>query len=255
MESVKLDCTALIKTFNRPIVLFHLLESIRKYYADLPIIVIDDSEDDKKVINKKHCDTFNAQWIELPFDTGLSEGRNVGVNAIKTKFTHIFDDDNLLQDGTRFEKLQYLLENTDIDLIGTVTNNDKICSTYAHKFINVAIDYDINYDKYTITTSKNLKDEDKIHCPLPDHSLYKCHIVHNNFMTYTSKLKECPWRSYLKLQEHELFFVDWHFKNFTVATCPEIILNATIFIKKEYRAFRKRNFLRDDELTMIYVDD
>ena len=52
MEHVKLDCTALIKTFNRPPVLFHLLKSIRTHYPDLPIIVVDDSTDDKKIINK-----------------------------------------------------------------------------------------------------------------------------------------------------------------------------------------------------------
>ena len=60
MEKIKLDCTALIKTFNRPPVLFHLLQSIRKYYPSLPIIVIDDSLDEKKIINKKHCEEFNA---------------------------------------------------------------------------------------------------------------------------------------------------------------------------------------------------
>lgn len=150
MENLKLDCTALIKTFNRPPVLFHLLQSIRKYYPNVPIIVIDDSLDEKKPINKKHCDEFNAHWLELPFDTGLSEGRNIGLQLVKTKFTHIFDDDNLLKDGTRFQKMQYLLENTDIDLIGTVTQNDKICSTFAHKFISVETQEDQDYTRVRV---------------------------------------------------------------------------------------------------------
>tara|TARA_Y100000389_G_scaffold165150_1_gene169230 strand:+ start:269 stop:1033 length:765 start_codon:yes stop_codon:yes gene_type:complete len=254
MEHVKLDCTALIKTFNRPPVLFHLLKSIRNCYPDLPIIVVDDSTDDKKIINKNHCTEFNAHWLELPFDTGLSEGRNAGLSLVKTKFTHIFDDDNLLKDNTRLQKMQYILENTDIDLIGTVTQNDKICSTFAHKFINVETKEDKDYTKYVLTCSRDLKEEDKLESPLKELNLYKCQIVHNNFMAYTEKLKQCPWRPYLKLQEHELFFVDWYFKNFTVATCPNLILNATIYIKKDYRVFRKRKFLREKELTMVYCD-
>ena len=250
MEEINLDCTALIKTFNRPPVLFHLLKSIRDCYPSIPIIVVDDSTDDKKIINKNHCEEFNAFWLEMPFDTGLSEGRNAGLSLVKTKFTHIFDDDNLLQDNTRLQKMQYILENTDIDLLGTVTQNDKIYSTFAHKFINVEKKEE-DYTKYVLTCSIKLKDEDKLESPLKELNLYKCHIVHNNFMAYTEKLRQCPWRNYLKLQEHELFFVDWYFKNFTVATCPELILNATIFVKKEYREFRKRKFLRNDELTII----
>ena len=252
MEEVKLDCTALIKTFNRPPVLFHLLKSIRRFYPTrFNIIVVDDSTDDKKIINKKYCEEFNAYWLEMPFDIGLSEGRNAGLSLIKTKFTHIFDDDSVLQDNTRLQKMQYILENTDIDLIGTVIQNDKICSTYAHKFINVERKEDEDYTKYLLKCSINLKDEDKITSPIKELNLYKCQIVNNNFMAYTEKLRQCPWRNYLKLQEHELFFVDWYFKNFTVATCPELILNATIFVKKEYREFRKRKFLRNDELTII----
>ncbi len=251
MEEVKLDCTALIKTFNRPPVLFHLLQSIRTHYPNLPIIVVDDSNEDKKIINKKYCDEFNACWIELPFDTGLSEGRNTGLRLIKTKFTHIFDDDNLLKDNMRLQKMQYLLENTDIDLIGTVTQNDKICSTFAHNFINVEKNEDDEYTKYVLTCTINLKEEDKIESPIKELNLYKCHIVHNNFMAYTDKLLQTQWRPYLKLQEHELFFVDWYFKNFTVATCPDLIMDSNIFIKKEYREFRKRNFLRNHELTII----
>lgn len=73
-------------------------------------------------------------------------------------------------------------------------------------------------------------------------------------MAYTDKLLQTQWRPYLKLQEHELFFVDWYFKNFTVATCPDLIMNATIYIKQDYRVFRKRKFLREKELTMIYCD-
>ncbi len=53
MEEVKLDCTALIKTFNRPPVLFHLLKSIHTHYPNLPIIVVDDSTEDKKSNKQK----------------------------------------------------------------------------------------------------------------------------------------------------------------------------------------------------------
>lgn len=247
MEQIKLDCTFVIKTFNRPPVLFNLLQSIRLFYKTIDIIVVDDSNDDKKIINKNYCEKFKAKRIDLPFDTGLSEGRNIGVSHVKTKFTHILDDDSLLKEESRLEKLQYILENTNIDLIGTSMDNTEKRLTYARNFESVKVKKDNDYDKYTLTWNQDLKDKVNIE----DYTVYKCNIVNNNFMAYTDKLMQCPWRSYLKLQEHELFFIDWYFKNFTVGVCPDLTIHATIFIKKEYREFRKRKFLRNNELTIV----
>lgn len=253
---MSLDCTALIKTFNRPSVLFNLLQSIRLYHQDIPIVVTDDSDDSMKERNKSYCEKFNALYVELPFDVGLSVGRNEALKYVKTKYTHIFDDDNLLTDASRFEKMQYILDNTNYDLIGTVTNKDRnSSSTYCHNISKLVVDNSGEYNKYYIECSVEPKEEFRVDSPIDGLRLYKCQVTHNNFMAETEKLKSCQWIPELKLEEHIPFFADWYLKGYTCVCCPDLILNATIFVKKRYRNFRKRRFLRENELKIKYVEN
>lgn len=65
-----------IKTFNRPLCLDNCLEAIRKLYPTIKIIIADDSNDKIKITNKKITDNYNIELIDLPFDSGLSIGKN-----------------------------------------------------------------------------------------------------------------------------------------------------------------------------------
>ena len=69
------------------------------------------------------------------------------------------DDDSLLKEESRLEKLQYILENTNIDLIGTSMDNTEKRLTYARNFESVKVKKDNDYDKYTLTWNQDLKDK------------------------------------------------------------------------------------------------
>jgi len=77
--------TALIKTFERPAKLKRLVRSIRRRYPELKIIVVDDSREPQQ--------TNGVETVILPYDSGVSAGRNAGLAQIQTDFMLCLDDD------------------------------------------------------------------------------------------------------------------------------------------------------------------
>ena len=107
------DVTAIIKAFERPDAVVNLYNSIRKFYPELKIIVIDDSREamDIAIFDE------NVEYIHTEFDIGLSAGRNLALSKVKTKYFLLLDDDFLFTNNTKLEKMYELLENSKFDLI------------------------------------------------------------------------------------------------------------------------------------------
>jgi len=78
-----MNITFIIHTYKRPGCLKRLLDSIKEFYPDVPVLVYDDSE----------------------FDRGLSWGRNYLVSQVKTKYFLLLDDDFIFIKDTKIEKL------------------------------------------------------------------------------------------------------------------------------------------------------
>lgn len=79
------EVTALIKTFERPQRCRALVSSIRRFYPDIPIIVVDDS-----------CRPHALPGLTthmMPYDSGVSAGRREGLSLVKTKYVINLDDD------------------------------------------------------------------------------------------------------------------------------------------------------------------
>lgn len=92
------DITVLIKTFKRKQAVDRLIESIKRYYPDLPILVLDDSDKNS----------------EYGFDIGISRGRNILVDKCQTKYCMILDDDCYFTDKTDIKKALGLIGDYDI---------------------------------------------------------------------------------------------------------------------------------------------
>jgi hypothetical protein len=90
--------TVLIKTFKRPLAVNRLYASIKKYYPELPVDILDDSSG------------------EL-FDIGVSRGRNILVNRCKTKYCIILDDDCVFTEKTDLANAILELENRSLDIL------------------------------------------------------------------------------------------------------------------------------------------
>ncbi|MFC5447065.1 glycosyltransferase family 2 protein [Paenibacillus aestuarii] len=107
---VEKKVTVIIKTFERPNCLDMLITSIRKYYQKIQIIVADDSMHPNP--------RSDIEYHVLPFDSGVSFGRNYLIKQVKTPYFLLLDDDFCFIKETKIEKLLETLENSDIDIIG-----------------------------------------------------------------------------------------------------------------------------------------
>ncbi|XP_073432901.1 beta-1,4 N-acetylgalactosaminyltransferase 1 isoform X2 [Dendrobates tinctorius] len=104
--------TIATKTFLRYDKLQDLIDSIRKFYPTVTIIIADDSEKPQKVEGP-----FIEQYI-MPFGKGWFAGRNLAVSQVSTKYVLWVDDDFIFCPQTKIEKLVDVLERTSLDLVG-----------------------------------------------------------------------------------------------------------------------------------------
>ena len=110
-KQVNESVTAVIKTFERPKELKRLIESIKHFYPDMKIIVVDDSREPLKIEGIK--------TIHMPYDSGVSAGRNLAVSHVKTKYLLLLDDDYVFYRKTDLEPaVKKMHENPKIDIMG-----------------------------------------------------------------------------------------------------------------------------------------
>lgn len=107
------DVTAVIKTFQRPRRCQALIDSIRALHPGLRIVVVDDSRDP---VPLRHAET-----LILPFDSGVSAGRNAGLAAVGTPFVINLDDDLVFFRKTGLGAALALLRGLpEVDIMGGV---------------------------------------------------------------------------------------------------------------------------------------
>jgi len=191
------NLTAVIKTFERPSSLHRLYRSIRKYYPELPIIVIDDGTANPDIAGFDD----NVQYIKTTFDIGLSVGRNIGVSKVKTKYFVLLDDDFVFTADTRLENMYDILENTDFQIVsgGVKDFGSKSRSFYGKMHENHSTLYLLEGIKNGITSGYPRYD-----------------FVLNFFMAETKVCIQNKWDDALKLGEHEDFFYRLKLKNILI---------------------------------------
>ncbi len=110
-HSLDLQLTAMIKTFERPATLRRLVDSIRLRYPTLPIVVVDDSE--------RPAPLEGVETVVLPFDSGVSAGRQAGLERVRTPYLLVLDDDFVFMRRTELApSLAKLVRNERIDILG-----------------------------------------------------------------------------------------------------------------------------------------
>ena len=113
------DITILIKTFERPTNLRRLLKSIFSYYPDVKVVIADDSQDPER--NKRSIMELwpdkNIEYILLPYDIGVSEGRNRAWRRIKTMYFAVCDDDFVFDHRTNLPLMRQNLEEYEVDMV------------------------------------------------------------------------------------------------------------------------------------------
>uniref|UniRef100_A0A8D2J031 Beta-1,4-N-acetyl-galactosaminyltransferase 1 n=1 Tax=Varanus komodoensis TaxID=61221 RepID=A0A8D2J031_VARKO len=104
--------TIATKTFLRYDKLRVLIDSIRKFYPTVTIIIADDSQATEQV-QGPHIEQYF-----MPFGKGWFAGRNLAISQVTTKYVLWVDDDFIFTPRTKVEKLVEVLEKTSLDLVG-----------------------------------------------------------------------------------------------------------------------------------------
>lgn len=105
------NLTIIIKTFERPHIILRLIKSIRIMYPSIKIIVVDDSKISQHI--------NDVQTIFMPYDSGISKGRNEAVKNVNTKYLLMLDDDFIFYRFTKVLPLLHMFEKySNIDIIG-----------------------------------------------------------------------------------------------------------------------------------------
>lgn len=82
--------TAIIVNYNTPELLKECVESIRRFYPNMDIVIVDGSEDCGPSFQLRNERTFT---IETNHNIGHGPGLNLGINAAETDFVLLVDSD------------------------------------------------------------------------------------------------------------------------------------------------------------------
>jgi glycosyltransferase involved in cell wall biosynthesis len=192
---VERNVSVVIKTFERPGLLARLVRSIRRFYPAIPVLVVDDSAEPLHPIPAE----VTSYW-HLPFNTGLAQGRNFGLQHVETDFVVFADDDLVFTAATDLAKMLRVLRTTGFDVVSCVYldyppggTGPPIVKWFEGTF--------------EIVDGVALHRRGATHGYRDGYPIYG--VVHNFFMATRSALGEDPWDARLKSNgaEHFDFFV------------------------------------------------
>ena len=205
-----------IKTFMREDSLFRLLNSIDQYLPNYKIYIADDSDQSgQKEIKYAELKEKGHQVILLPFDVGLSAGRNILMNAIQEPYILLCDDDFILEeDNGVMETLKILKKRPDIGIITGVLH----CGNDVTGFENFTGDWE---DNIRPTKKGN-----------------------NFFIARKSMFSDVMWNMKYKInKEHADFFKRVEKTKWKVYFCPLLRANHENRMPTgEYHKFRTRKY-------------
>ena len=177
------ELTIVIKTFERYKTLDRLLRSIKKYYPSVKIIVVDDNLHPKEI--------SGVEKINMPYNSGVSAGRNAGLSDITTKYGLFLDDDFIFFKKTKLDDSLNLIDSDQrIDILGG-------------KVIDLPLFTIHDYSKIGLypTESKPVAPIGSKISGLPVYDK-----VPNFFICRTDRVRKVGWDNNLKRLDHADFF-------------------------------------------------
>jgi hypothetical protein len=175
--------TAIIKTFERPRLLARLVGSLQRCFPQLPIIVADDSRVPTRLAG--------VRTIELPFDSGVSAGRQAALAAVATELTWVLDDDFITLRSTALAAaVRGLEQHPELDLVGGNVIDLPLLSGRGSL-----------HDPLYPTTARP-----RVSLGTRFGDIVVCDKVPNFFVARTQQLRQVGWDARLRRVEHGDFF-------------------------------------------------
>lgn len=178
------DVTVVVKTFLRPKTARRFVKNCRQVFGG-QIIVVDDSPEPVTIKDS------GVEVLRLPFNSGISVGRNTAVAKVTTPYTLISDDDHIFTCASMWDiAYEYLEKNPQVD--GVAASVVEIPKWYV---------LDLN------SSGLYLGAANPIYPAGTEIDGYKVAAkTANVFLARTDSLRKIPWDNELKLLEHTDFF-------------------------------------------------
>jgi hypothetical protein len=141
----------------------------------------------------------------LPFDTGLSEGRNRLIQHVTTPYFWLLDDDFVVSGNSDPGFIVHLLETTEYDILAMKNPVDE--QRWGFDFSGLITVTD------RVIELKPGDYGDDGGCNVVD-------VVPNLYIARTERIRSVGWDAQLKLGEHEDFFYRAKQMGIKVGTCP-----------------------------------
>ncbi|XP_030649106.1 beta-1,4 N-acetylgalactosaminyltransferase 2-like [Chanos chanos] len=225
-QYINIQVTVATKTFLRYKELNVLIESIRKYYKDIKIIVADDS------LNPERVNGSNIEHYIMPPAQGWFAGRNLAVSQVTTKYFLWVDDDFQFTSETKIESFVEIMEAVpELDIVGAAVNNDQ----FYFKLVYESGDMEEGGCLSRVFNTVHQALPSYPHCSLVDG-------VVNFFLARTDSVRRVGFDPVLKRVAHSEFFMDG-LGELLVASCGNIKIGHQAHVNhntySEYRTQKK----------------
>ncbi len=177
------ELTAVVKTFERPRALRRLLTSVRRFYPNLKMVVVDDSRQPARLPD--------VETLVLPFDSGVSAGRSAGLAHVETPYILNLDDDFIFYRHTDLGAALRLMEaHPEMHLMGGQVVHLPLFHTTDYRQAGLlAADFAPARPLGSLIGGLPVYDK-----------------VANFFLARTERLRQVDWDPALKRMEHADFF-------------------------------------------------
>ncbi|MBT9317523.1 glycosyltransferase [Leptothoe spongobia] len=230
-KRVSKDVTILVKTFNRPKTVSGAIRKIRRFYPDIRVLLADDSQETVEINDGK------TEVFSMPFDSGVSKGRNFLLEKVETPYFVMMDDDHYFNRRTHLENMLRLLEEEDFDILSALV--------FQRAFLRREF-----YRKELVDFYLNMEMEDGV-LKFVDGFYEKtsayvtCDLVHQFFLANTEAVQQMGgWDDRLKTADHADFFIRVKQANLKVGYTPmarvDHVHRRDERFSKDYEAFRTR---------------
>ncbi len=195
------DTAVFITTFLRDDALFNCVKSIRKFYPDIAIFVVDTGHESKT--KNDFCLDYKCTLIKIAFDSGVCRAKNEGLESIPDSYKYVFvcEDDIIFTEETRLEVLRDILEKrTKVGIVGGSLRRVKKYETKDQEY-----EANLRMENDTIYLEKVEKPQWR---KLGDARYFCCDIISNVFMMRREIWKQIKWdEQYGTTPEHTDYFL------------------------------------------------
>lgn len=221
------DITFCIKTIHRPWSCHRLVKSLRERLADPKIVVVDDGRpelrfSEKYPNNAKHCTVVNLEQ----HDVGVGIGRNAAIDAAKTDFIFLLDDDHVATETLHFDRVCEYFPTYDLDILA-VRQGGGGRPTMLSPLMNGKRIW-MHRGEYRRIGA-----------------VAWCDMVSNAFLARKETIAALRWDEQIKTYEHwEFFYRASRIAKLQIAVATDCAIHHAHVSSKSYRSLRSRSKFR-----------